>query len=119
MEARQHASREDGCAAARMIYCACCGSGMYSTYSVNKERRYRYYVCYRSQQKLEGYCTSRAVAAPWVEEAVAESIRRVGVQPDWQLSPLKRTYQGVSTSKLVIRSDGGHENLADWFRANL
>ena len=82
MEARQPASREDGCAAARMIYCACCGSGMYSAYSVNKERRYRYYVCYRSQQKLEDYCTSRAVAAPSVEEAVVQSIRRVGVQPD-------------------------------------
>jgi site-specific DNA recombinase len=65
-----------------LIYCSCCGSGMYSTYSANKERRYRYYVCYRSQQKLEGYCTSRAVSAPSVEEAVVESIRRVGVHPD-------------------------------------
>ncbi len=65
-----------------LIYCSCCGSGMYSTYSANKERRYRYYVCYRSQQKLEGYCTSRAVSAPSVEDAVVESIRRVGVQPD-------------------------------------
>ena len=65
-----------------LIYCSCCGSGMYSTYSTNKERRYRYYVCYRSQQKLEGYCTSRAVSAPSVEEAVVESIRRVGVHPE-------------------------------------
>jgi len=55
---------------------------MYSTYSANKERRYRYYVCYKSQQKLEGYCTSRSVSAPSVEEAVVESIRRVSVQPD-------------------------------------
>jgi site-specific DNA recombinase len=55
---------------------------MYSTYSANKEMRYRYYVCYRSQQKLEGYCTSRSVSAPSVEDAVVESIRRVGVQPD-------------------------------------
>jgi site-specific DNA recombinase len=65
-----------------MIYCSCCGSGMYSTYSASKQRRYRYYVCYRSQQKLEGYCTSRAVSAPSVEDAVVESIRRVGVHPD-------------------------------------
>jgi len=65
-----------------MIYCSCCGSGMYSTYSANKERRYRCYVCYRSQQKIEGYCTSRSVSAPLVEDAVVESIRRVGVQPD-------------------------------------
>jgi site-specific DNA recombinase len=65
-----------------IIYCSCCGSGMYSTYSANKQRRYRYYVCYRSQQKLEGYCTSRAVSAPSVEDAVVESIRRVGVNPE-------------------------------------
>lgn len=65
-----------------IIYCSCCGSGMYSTYSANEERRYRYYVCYRSQQKLEGYCTSRAVSAPSVEDAVVKSIRRVGVHLD-------------------------------------
>ena len=65
-----------------IIYCSCCGSGMYSTYSANKERRYRYYVCYKSQQKLEGYCTSRSVSAPSVEDAVVESIRRVCVNPD-------------------------------------
>src|SRR5450759_5970816 len=65
-----------------MLYCSCCGSGMYSTYSASKERRYRYYLCYRSQQKLEGYCTARSVSAPAVEDAVVESIRRVGVHPD-------------------------------------
>jgi site-specific DNA recombinase len=65
-----------------MIYCSCCGSGMYSTYSSSRQRRYRYYVCYRSQQKLEGYCTSRAVSAPSVEDAVIEGIQRVGVHPD-------------------------------------
>ena len=55
---------------------------MYSTYSASKQRRYRYYVCYRSQQKLEGYCTTRAVSAPAVEDAVAEGIHRVGVNPE-------------------------------------
>ena len=65
-----------------MLYCSCCGSGMYPTYSANKERRYRYYLCYRAQQKLEGYCTSRSVSAPSVEDAVVESIRRVGIHPE-------------------------------------
>jgi site-specific DNA recombinase len=65
-----------------MLYCSCCGSGMYSTYSANGQKRYRYYVCYRAQQKLEGYCTSRSVSAPVVEAAVVESIRRVGVHPE-------------------------------------
>jgi site-specific DNA recombinase len=39
-------------------------------------------VCYRSQQKLEGYCTTRAVSAPSVEDAVVEGIQRVGVNPE-------------------------------------
>ncbi len=65
-----------------MIYCSCCGSGMYSTYSANKERRYRYYVATGRSRRLEGYCTSRSVSAPSVEDAVVESIRRVGVHPD-------------------------------------
>jgi site-specific DNA recombinase len=65
-----------------MIYCSCCGSGMYSTYSSNKQRRYRYYVCYRSQQKLDDYCSSRSVSAPSVEEAVVESIKRVAIHPE-------------------------------------
>ncbi len=65
-----------------MLYCSCCGSGMYSTYSASRQKRYRYYVCYRAQQKLEGYCTSRSVSATVVEAAVVESIRRVGVHPD-------------------------------------
>jgi site-specific DNA recombinase len=65
-----------------IIYCSCCGSGMYSTYSASKQRRYRYYVCYRSQQKLEGYCTTRAISAPSVEDAVVEGIQRVGIHPE-------------------------------------
>jgi len=65
-----------------IIYCSCCGSGMYSTYSASKQRRYRYYVCYRSQQKLEGYCTTRAVSAPSVEDAVVQGIQRIGVNSE-------------------------------------
>jgi site-specific DNA recombinase len=54
---------------------------MYQTYSSSKERRYRYYVCSRAQQRTEEYCATRAVSAPAVEDAVVESIRRVGVHP--------------------------------------
>lgn len=64
-----------------LIYCSCCGSAMYQTYSSSKERRYRYYVCSRAQQRTEEYCATRAVSAPAVEDAVVESIRRVGVHP--------------------------------------
>jgi site-specific DNA recombinase len=64
------------------LYCASCGSAMYPTYSASKERRYRYYLCYQAQQKLEGSCSARSVSAPAVEDSVVESIRRVGIHTD-------------------------------------
>lgn len=64
-----------------LIYCSCCGSAMYQTYSASRERRYRYYVCSRAQQRTEEYCPTRAASAPAVEDAVVESIRRIGVHP--------------------------------------
>jgi site-specific DNA recombinase len=88
-----------------LIYCSCCGSGMYSTYSANKERRYRYYVCYRSQQKLEGYCTSRAVSAPSVEEAVVESIRRVGVHPEVLTETARLARQQLAEAVTGLREE--------------
>ncbi len=64
-----------------MVYCACCGSAMYPTYSSSGERRYRYYVCLRAQQRSEDYCLAKSVSAPAIESAVVESIRKIGVHP--------------------------------------
>jgi site-specific DNA recombinase len=88
-----------------MLYCSCCGSGMYSTYSANKERRYRYYVCYRSQQKLEGYCNSRSVSAPAVEDAVVESIRRVGVHPEVLAETARLARQRLAEIASALREE--------------
>jgi site-specific DNA recombinase len=65
-----------------LIYCSCCGSAMSPSYSSSKSRRYRYYVCIRAQQRKGEACTTRAVPAPAVEDAVVESIRRFGLAPD-------------------------------------
>jgi site-specific DNA recombinase len=64
-----------------LLYCSGCGSKMYQICSSSKERRYRYYVCLRAQQRTDDRCATRAVSAPAVEVAVVESIRRVGVHP--------------------------------------
>ncbi len=65
-----------------LLYCACCGSAMSPSYSSSRDRRYRYYVCLRaSQRKLDG-CTTRAVSAPVVEEAVVESVRHFVLAPE-------------------------------------
>ena len=65
-----------------LIYCSCCGSAMSPSYSSSKHRRYRYYVCIRAQQRNGEACTTRAVPAPAVEDAVVESIRRFGLAPE-------------------------------------
>ena len=88
-----------------MLYCSCCGSGMYSTYSASGERRYRYYVCYRSQQKLEGYCNSRSVSAPAVEDAVVESIRRVGVHPEVLAETTRLARQRLAEMAAALREE--------------
>jgi site-specific DNA recombinase len=62
-----------------LIYCSGCGSPMYQTYSSSNERRYRYYVCSRSQQPGDNSCAARSVSAPAVEEAIIASVQRVSV----------------------------------------
>jgi site-specific DNA recombinase len=65
-----------------LLYCSCCGSAMSPSYSSSKNRRYRYYVCLRTMQKKGDGCTTRAVSAPLVEEAVIESVRRFAMTPE-------------------------------------
>ncbi|MDR3738084.1 MAG: recombinase family protein [Terracidiphilus sp.] len=65
-----------------LLYCSCCGSAMSPSYSSSKERRYRYYVCLRASQRNGDGCTTRAVSAPVVEEAVVESVRRFALAPE-------------------------------------
>ena len=65
-----------------LLYCAACGSPMSPSYSSNKTRRYRYYVCLRTMQRNGDGCATRAVSAPLVEEAVIESVRRFAAKPE-------------------------------------
>lgn len=65
-----------------LLYCSCCGSAMSPSYASSKNRRYRYYVCLRTMQKKGDGCTTRAVSAPLVEEAVIESVRRFSMTPE-------------------------------------
>ncbi len=65
-----------------LLYCASCGAAMYPTYSSNGRRQYRYYICVRATRADDGYCPTRAVSAPAVEEAVVESLRRFAVVPE-------------------------------------
>ena len=64
-----------------LLYCSCCGSAMSPSYSSSKDRRYRYYVCIRATQRNGTGCTTRAVSAAVVEEAVIESVRHFVLAP--------------------------------------
>jgi site-specific DNA recombinase len=81
-----------------LIYCSNCGSAMYPTYSVSRNRQYRYYVCVRAKQG----CETRPVAAPSVEEAVVESLRRFAVAPEVLQEAARAVWQRVD-------ADGGRE----------
>lgn len=88
-----------------MLYCSCCGSGMYGTYSVAHGRRYRYYVCHRAQQKLDVLCRTKAVSAQSVEAAVFESIRRVGIHPEVLAETAFIAQQRLAESLTSLRNE--------------
>jgi len=88
-----------------LIYCASCGSAMYPTYSSNGHRQYRYYICVRSTQRNDGYCTTRAVSAPAVEDAVVESMRRFAVAPDVIEECARAAWQRVTEQLTRLREE--------------
>jgi site-specific DNA recombinase len=94
-----------------IVYCGCCGSAMYSTYTAKASKRYRYYVCHRAQQKTDGYCTSRSVSAPAVEEAVVEGIRRVALHPEVLAEIAAVARQRLAEELLFARKEVDAANL--------
>jgi site-specific DNA recombinase len=88
-----------------VLYCACCGGAMYSTWTANRTRRYRYYVCNRAQQKLQGSCHTRAVAAEVIEQGVVESIERVGVHPEVLAETARIARQRLSETVTRLRGE--------------
>ena len=61
-----------------LLFCVPCGTAMVHTYSVKGNKRYRYYVCYKAQQRGWKNCKTKSVTAQAVENAVLEAIRRLG-----------------------------------------
>jgi site-specific DNA recombinase len=54
---------------------------MMHTYTMRRSKRYRYYVCYNTQQQGWQKCETKSVSAQAVETAVLDSIRRIGTDP--------------------------------------
>ena len=60
-----------------VLFCKHCGTAMMHTYTHKGPRRYRYYVCYKAQQKGWKNCQTKSVGAEAIEGAVLTSIRRL------------------------------------------
>ena len=64
-----------------LLFCVPCGAAMVHSYTARGAKRYRYYVCYKAQQRGWKNCKTKSVAAPAVESAVLDAIRRLGTDP--------------------------------------
>ena len=64
-----------------LLFCVPCGEPMCHTYSAKGVKRYRYYVCYRAQQRGWKHCKTKSVSAPTIESTVLEAVRRLGTNP--------------------------------------
>lgn len=64
-----------------LLFCVPCGVAMVHTYSIKGNKRYRYYVCYKAQQRGWKNCKTKSVSAQAVENAVLEAIRQMGTDP--------------------------------------
>ncbi|HZT32815.1 MAG TPA: recombinase family protein [Bryobacteraceae bacterium] len=75
------AKNKDGALLRGLLFCVPCGEPMCHTYSAKGVKRYRYYVCYRAQQRGWKNCKTKSVSAPAIESTVLEAVRRLGTDP--------------------------------------
>ena len=64
-----------------LLFCVPCGAPMIHTYTMQKSKRYRYYVCYNAQQQGWKNCETKSVPAQAIESAVLDAVRRIGTDP--------------------------------------
>ncbi len=82
-----------------ILFCAHCGTAMMHTYSQRGPRRYRYYVCYKAQQRGWKNCKTKSVSADAIEGAVLNSIRRLGNDPAMAQAVLTEAIEQLSRRK--------------------
>ena len=73
-----------------LVRCGSCGAAMTHTYSRKKKTLYRYYVCITAHQRGYSACETKSVAAPLLEDAVVENLRRFVQQPAMLSGVLRR-----------------------------
>lgn len=61
-----------------LLYCGSCKTSMIHSYTVHKNRRYRYYVCAHAQKNGWGTCPVKSIPAGEIERFVVNTIRNIG-----------------------------------------
>jgi site-specific DNA recombinase len=74
-----------------IIRCAHCDAAMIPTFSENKGKRYRYYLCGRASKQGHDACPTRTVAAGEIEGVVVEQLRGVFRSPEM----IAKTYRSA------------------------
>jgi site-specific DNA recombinase len=64
-----------------ILRCAACDCGMTPTYTSKGNRRYRYYVCNKAQQRGWKQCPKPSISAAVIERLVVDEIRCIGRDP--------------------------------------
>ena len=62
-----------------LLYCTPCQTAMAHTYTLKKEKRYRYYVCRNARQRGRSSFPGRSLNAHRIETAVVEHVRGIGM----------------------------------------
>jgi site-specific DNA recombinase len=96
-----------------LVRCAPCDAAMVHTYTVQRARRYRYYVCLRAQKEGWASCRSKAVPAVEIERFVVDRIRGIGRDPNLlaaALAEARRRHQD-HVAELVAARDAAESEL--------
>jgi len=88
-----------------LLHCATCNAGMIHTYTVQRSRRYRYYVCINAQQKGWKTCATKSVSAPAIETAIVEQVRRIGAAPEVLAATLRELRVHASEKADQLRQE--------------
>ena len=89
----------------RLLFCVPCGSAMTHSYTARHSKRYRYYVCYHAQQKGWKNCETKSVSAPAIEDAVMNSIRKIGANPEIARETARQARAQIATKIEALRQE--------------
>lgn len=82
-----------------VVRCAACDCAMVHTYSVKKDKRYRYYVCLNAQKRGWQACPTKSISASDLEDFVVERIRDIGKDPNLAEATICRVADTVNDKK--------------------